>query len=716
MELPPNVALASATSSEQGTAAGLAYASMGIVELPLKTVKRITCMGSGFVGGKKWPIIRFLHVQADPRKGPTSAVIAYKSDVEVTVVDINADRISAWKSTSLPIYEPGLDDIVQAVRAYDHPSQHRDSHKLKAGSENLVPTGHAKLSFSTDVDQAIADADLIFVCVNTPTKTHGIGKGSAADLDFVEAATRSIARVATQDKIVVEKSTVPCRTAQSIREILAANAHPGVRFDVLSNPEFLAEGTAIRDLLNPDRIIIGSMPTPTGYRAAAILAAIYEQWVPRERIITMNLWSSELSKLAANAMLAQRISSVNALSAICEATGADVDEVSYACGLDSRIGPQMLKAGPGFGGSCFQKDIFNIVYLSESLHLYEIADYWRAVINMNEHQKQRFTKRIIACLYNNLAGKKLAVLGFAFKKNTSDTRESPAITLVSNFVAERARVAIYDPRVQEDQIWRELENSGTDAEMMKRNVSVHRTAYEACVAADAVVVMTEWDEFSNKSTGPTTVVKEERKPLGPLNVNIYPSTSVSSQDADHDASRRLSSPKLDGAASFRGPSRRGAGIVIKDPSSGQIKTFTNQRPSSGSSPSQSPGRLSGPVQSPPRGVLSLQSRYANMAADGPLVPPPQFPGEHLTSEGFPTGSETAQVPEKLRATAASSIEGRLQGGAVTASNRLDWARIASSMRKPRFVFDGRNILDHSKLEALGFRVEAIGKRGTIVTE
>ncbi|KAL8760443.1 MAG: hypothetical protein Q9199_000067 [Rusavskia elegans] len=702
MALPPVVAFASANIFERTTAAaGRSNGSIGIVEIPHKRVKRITCMGSGFVGG------------------PTSAVIAYKSDVEVTVVDINADRIAAWKSKSLPIYEPGLDEIVQAVSARVHPSQHHDSHEPNAASDNVAPVRHAKLFFSTDVDQAIADADLIFVCVNTPTKTHGIGKGSAADLDFVEAATRSIARVATQDKIVVEKSTVPCRTAQSIREILAANAHPGVRFDVLSNPEFLAEGTAIRDLLNPDRIIIGSMPTPAGYRAAATLAGIYEQWVPRERIITMNLWSSELSKLAANAMLAQRISSVNALSAICEATGADVDEVSYACGLDSRIGPQMLKAGPGFGGSCFQKDIFNIVYLSESLHLYEIADYWRAVINMNEHQKQRFTKRIIACLYNNLAGKKLAVLGFAFKKNTSDTRESPAITLVSNFVAERARVAIYDPRVQEDQVWRELVNSGSDAEMLKRNVSVCRTAYEACVAADAVVVMTEWDEFSNKSTSGATVRKEERKPLATLNVNNYPSASTSSQDTDHEASRSLSSPQLDGAAGFRVPSRRGTGVVIKDPSNGQIKTFTSQRPTSGSSLPHFPGGGSVSLESPPRQIPSLQSRYVDVPPDGPLVSPYQFPGEYLTSEGFPTGCEVARATS-THSTVASSIERRRQAAEVTqkgaTATRLDWARIASGMRKPRFVFDGRNILDHSKLEALGFRVEAIGKRGTVVSE
>ncbi|KAL8788455.1 MAG: hypothetical protein Q9213_001678 [Squamulea squamosa] len=701
----PQAKLTCGNLLERGeSAAGRTAKNTGIVEIPHQTVKRITCIGSGFVGG------------------PTSAVIAYMSDVDVTVVDINSDRISAWKSASLPIYEPGLDEIVQAVRARVRPSQHFDNHDSNTGADGATSARRAKLFFSTDVDQAIVDADLIFVCVNTPTKSHGIGKGSAADLDFVEAATRNIARVATQDKIVVEKSTVPCRTAQSIREILAANAHPGVRFDVLSNPEFLAEGTAIRDLLNPDRIIIGSMPTSAGQRAAATLVEVYEQWVPRERIITMNLWSSELSKLAANAMLAQRISSVNALSAICEATGADVDEVSYACGLDSRIGSQMLKAGPGFGGSCFQKDIFNIVYLSESLHLYEIADYWRAIINMNEHQKQRFTKRIISCLYNNLAGKKLAVLGFAFKKDTSDTRESPAITLVSNFVAERARVAVYDPRVPEDQVWRELLNNGSDAVMLKRNVSVCRTAYEACMAADAVVVMTEWDEFSNKSVAGITVKREERMPLASLDVNSYSRPYASPQGARHDASRVLSSHKLDGAASFKVPARKGTGVVIKDPSNGEIKTFASQRPSSGSSPMQSPLDFSASFQSTPHQTPRLMSSNVNVniMPHETLISSQQFPGEYLTSAGFPTGDEIAQVTDILHSTAASSTEERLEAAEITSrratNTKLDWARIASGMRKPMFVFDGRNILDHCKLEALGFRVEAIGKRGTIVSE
>ena len=393
-----------------------------------------------------------------------------------------------------------------------------------------------------------------------------------------------------------------------------------MRFNVLSNPEFLAEGTAIRDLLHPDRVIIGSMPTAEGCSAAASLVDVYSQWVPKERIITMNLWSSELCKLAANAMLAQRISSVNALSAICEVTGADVDEVSYACGLDSRIGPQMLKAGPGFGGrsvflivcregeahtqrSCFQKDIFNIVYLSESLNLNEVADYWRVIITMNEHQKDRFTRRIISCLFNNLTNKRIAVLGFAFKKDTSDTRESPAITLVSNFVAEQAHVAIYDPKVTEQQIWRELVDYGGSLEKLKLNVEVTQSAYAACEGADAVVVVTEWDEFSNKTKPDEQAVLSE----------IDPNQSISPKRFDKPREAHLPSP---GKTSFE---NKTGGVTT-------VREFQ----------------------------LAVKSHAAEVG-------------------------------------------------------RLDWARIAQGMRKPRFVFDGRNMLDHQKLEDLGFRVEAIGK-------
>lgn len=281
---------------------------------------------------------------------------------------------------------------------------------------------------------------------------------------------------------------------------LEANGRPGIHFEILSNPEFLAEGTAVSDLLYPDRILIGSLSTPAGSRAAASLADIYASWVPEDRIITMNLWSSELSKLAANALLAQRISSINALSAICEKTGANIDEVAYACGLDSRIGPRMLKAGPGFGGSCFKKDILSLVYISESLHLYEVASYWRSVVTINEYQKDRFAKRIISCFYNTLTRKRIAVLGFAYKKDTGDTRESAAIELVRLLAAEKARVAIYDPAVKEEQIWFELGKDGEPSGAIKENVEVCHSAYEACFAAHAVVILTEWEEFSNKSS------------------------------------------------------------------------------------------------------------------------------------------------------------------------------------------------------------------------
>ncbi|KAK9466233.1 UDP-glucose/GDP-mannose dehydrogenase family, NAD binding domain-containing protein [Lipomyces arxii] len=427
------------------------------IDIPHKKISKICCIGAGYVGG------------------PTCAVIAYRSpDVTVTIVDLNQARIDAWNSDNLPIYEPGLEEVVKAVRG-----------------KNLF--------FTTDVDTSIREADLVFVSVNTPTKKSGVGAGYAADLGWVESATRHIAKVSTSDKIVVEKSTVPCRTAVSMRKILDSNGKPGCKFDILSNPEFLAEGTAIKDLLAPDRVLIGSLDTPAGRSAAASLADVYANWVPRERVITMNLWSSELSKLAANALLAQRISSINALSAICEATGADVDEVSYAVGLDSRIGPKFLKASVGFGGSCFQKDILNLVYLSESLHLPDVAEYWRQVVEMNESQKRRFTQRVISSLFNTLTGKRLAVLGFAFKKDTGDTRESAAITLIKYFRQEQAKIALYDPKVEASQIWYDLAEPGVvdDATAVKKQVTLCESAYEAAKGADAIIICTEWDEFKD---------------------------------------------------------------------------------------------------------------------------------------------------------------------------------------------------------------------------
>lgn len=393
------------------------------------------------------------------------AMIAHKCEAHsVTVVDINEARIAAWNSDNLPIYEPGLDEIVKAARG-------------------------KRLFFSTDVDTAIREADMIFMSVNTPTKTYGVGAGRAADLRYIEKCARKIAEVSEGDKIVVEKSTLPVRTAESIKSILHANAK-GRNFEILSNPEFLAEGTAIADLENPDRVLVGGDPSPEGQAAIQKLVDVYASWVPREKILTTNLWSSELSKLTANAFLAQRISSINAISALCEATGANVDEVAHSIGTDSRIGPKFLKSSVGFGGSCFQKDILNLVYLCEHFGLPEVAAYWNGVIEMNDYQKHRFGRRVISTLYNTVADKKIAVLGFAFKKDTNDTRESAAIYVCGDLLEEQANVAIYDPKVPESQIRDDL-NVSADFSAL----TVCTDAYEACQDAHAVLILTEWDEF-----------------------------------------------------------------------------------------------------------------------------------------------------------------------------------------------------------------------------
>jgi UDPglucose 6-dehydrogenase len=411
---------------------------------------KICCIGAGYVGG------------------PTMAMIAHKApDIRVTVVDMNAERIASWNSDALPIYEPGLEGIVRECRGRN-------------------------LFFSVDVRAAIKESDLIFVAVNTPTKTYGVGAGRAADLRFVESVARTIAEVAESPKIIVEKSTIPVRTAETIKDILAANATTrGLVHAVLSNPEFLAEGTAIADLLNPDRVLIGGERTPAGEAAVRTLVDVYARWVPRERIITTNLWSSELSKLVANAFLAQRISSINAISALCEATGADVDEVANAIGRDSRIGPKFLKASVGFGGSCFRKDILNLVYLCETFGLPEVGAYWDHVVRMNEWQKQRFSARIVKTLFNSVADKRIAVLGFAFKKDTNDTRESAAIAVVRELLAEQAQVVVYDPKVSEAEIRRDLQAAGADV----RRLSIADSAYAAAEGSHAVAVVTEWDEF-----------------------------------------------------------------------------------------------------------------------------------------------------------------------------------------------------------------------------
>ncbi|XP_037070473.1 UDP-glucose 6-dehydrogenase-like [Pollicipes pollicipes] len=417
------------------------------------TVTTIGCIGAGYVGG------------------PTCAVIALKCpDIRVHVVDMNAARVAQWNSDKLPVFEPGLDDIVKECRGRN-------------------------LFFSTDVDAAIEEADLLFISVNTPTKTYGHGKGRAADLKYVESVARNIAKVARGNKIVVEKSTVPVKSAQSIADILKANRTSQNKFQVLSNPEFLAEGTAVRDLLCPDRILIGGEDSADGWRAIQTLCSIYRRWIPAERIITMNTWSSELSKLVANAFLAQRISAINAVSAVCEATGADVSEVARAVGQDGRIGPHFLQASVGFGGSCFQKDILNLVYICESLNLPEVAEFWLNVVSINDYQKQRFAKRIVNCLFNTVAGKRIAILGFAFKKNTGDTRESAAIYVSAHLLEEGARLTVYDPKVDPDQVIRDLRHVTGQPEAVRDQVEVCADPYEAARGAHALVICTEWDVF-----------------------------------------------------------------------------------------------------------------------------------------------------------------------------------------------------------------------------
>ena len=422
-------------------------------------ISSICCLGAGYVGG------------------PTMAMIAAKCpDIQVTVCDMNQARIEAWNSDELPVYEPGLQEVVESARGRN-------------------------LHFTTDIKPAISAADLIFVCVGTPTKSYGIGAGRAADLRYIESAARVIAEVSQGNKIIVEKSTIPVKTATAIQAILAANSASSATFQVLSNPEFLAEGTAVADMENPDRILIGGEQTPEGLAALEALVSVYANWVPRERIITTNLWSSELSKLVANAFLAQRISSINSISALCEATGADVDEVARAIGSDSRIGPKFLKASVGFGGSCFQKDILNLVYLCESFNLPEAAAYWRSVVTMNDWQKSRFVEKIVRSLFNTVSGKRIAVLGFAFKKDTNDTRESAAIHIVRDLVAENAHVVIYDPRVPVETIHRDLLEVGVPQDIINFNIEIASDPYTAVKDAHALATLTEWDEFRTLDLG-----------------------------------------------------------------------------------------------------------------------------------------------------------------------------------------------------------------------
>lgn len=402
------------------------------------------------------------------------AVIAAKAPrVKVTVVDLSVAQIAAWNSDVMPIYEPGLDDLVKSVRG-----------------KNLF--------FSTNIDDAIREADIIFVSVNTPTKTSGIGAGRAANIKNCELCARKIAEVAQSDKIVVEKSTVPVRTAESIKRVLAsASTH---KFQVLSNPEFLAEGTAVQDLIFPSRVLIGGDQTPEGLQAIATLVSVYANWVEESRIITTNLWSSELSKLVANAFLAQRVSSINSITALCDKTDADVDEISRAIGSDVRIGNKFLKASVGYGGSCFQKDILNLVYICETFGLQECADYWHQVVLMNDYQKKRFAQKMVESMFNTVTGKKIAIFGFAFKKDTGDTRESAAVYVMKELLEERAMLSVYDPKVTRTQMFEEFKYSCAltheSFPELDKHIVTAESAIESARGAHAIAIMTEWDEFT----------------------------------------------------------------------------------------------------------------------------------------------------------------------------------------------------------------------------
>jgi len=405
----------------------------------------ILCIGAGYVGG------------------PTMAVIAkHCPQHRVVVVDIDKEKIAAWQSDRLPIYEPGLKEVVFSTRG-----------------KNLF--------FSTEIERNIAEADIVFVSVNTPTKTFGRGAGKAADLQYWEKTARQILENSTSSKIVVEKSTLPVRTAEAMERILNSN-HRGLFFDVVSNPEFLAEGTAIQNMEHPDRVLVGGRETTSGQRAVQAIVDIYAQWVPRDRILKTNLWSSELSKLAANAFLAQRVSSINAIANLCEQTGADVSEVADAIGSDSRIGPRFLRAGVGFGGSCFKKDILNLVYLCEHYGLYEVAAYWEQVVKMNEYQQDNFVSKMIAAMFNTVAGKRIAILGAAFKANTSDTRESPALTVCRSLLEERAQVIITDPYA--------LDSARAALSDVCEQVVFEPDPYRATRDVHAIAVITEWSQYA----------------------------------------------------------------------------------------------------------------------------------------------------------------------------------------------------------------------------
>ncbi|KAF4447745.1 UDPglucose 6-dehydrogenase [Fusarium austroafricanum] len=600
--------------------------SNGTQEAPIE-VRKICCVGAGYVGG------------------PTAAVVAFQNpNIQVTVVDRDTTRIRRWNSRHPPIYEPGLHDIVRIARdggrptkVSNEPTTDSEGSSAEEG-EIAVAERKPNLFFSTDIAKHIGEADIVLVAVNTPTKYRGVGAGSATDMTAFEAVTGVVAQYAREGAIIVEKSTVPCRTAQLVADTL--NMHrPGVHFEILSNPEFLAAGTAVNDLLYPDRILIGSAPTPSGKRAAEALVKVYNAWIPRERILTTNVWSSELAKLVANSMLAQRISSINSISAVCEQTGADVDEVARAVGVDPRIGNKFLMAGIGFGGSCFKKDVLNLVYLAETMGLPEVAEYWRQVVKMNEYARDRFSNRVIKCLNNTLVGKKVTILGFAFKKNTSDTREAPALEMIKTLLEERPReVAVFDPCCNPLVIKAEIkELLGPLAE--GHNITVHGNAYDACESSTAIIIATEFDEFRNQPPPPPA-----------------PTPAVQSKTIG-----RKPNPKAD------------------------PRPFENAAPSANE-------------------LLALHKHLVQRPDVQSEDPLDRFNVEPSCEDDCPDCIQERESKESGFATGMGSSE------EYKAKERVDWVRISQSMAKPRWVFDGRGVIDSREMVKLGVRVESVGRQ------
>ncbi|KAK0766372.1 hypothetical protein N5P37_000093 [Trichoderma harzianum] len=588
-------------------------------------IRNICCVGAGYVGG------------------PTAAVIAFQNPhIKVTVVDRDVTRIRRWNSRHPPIYEPGLHDIVRIARdggrETDISGQSSEGIASEKG-ETKVARREGNLFFSTDVAGHIAEADIVLVAVNTPTKERGVGAGSATDMTAFEAVTGFVAQYAREGAIIVEKSTVPCRTAQLVADTLAMH-RPGVHFEILSNPEFLAAGTAVNDLLYPDRILIGSAPTPSGKRAAEALLEVYAAWVPRERILTTNVWSSELAKLVANSMLAQRISSINSISAVCEQTGADVDEVARAIGVDPRIGNKFLMAGIGFGGSCFKKDVLNLVYLADTMGLPEVGEYWRQVVKMNEYARDRFTNRVIKCLNNTLVGKKVTILGYAFKKNTSDTREAPALEMIKTLLEERPReIAVFDPCCNPFVVKNEIK--ALLGPEITASVHVYGNAYDACKDSTAVVIATEFDEFRNQPipvAAPKPVDQPEPKMLG-----------------------RKPNPKAD------------------------------PRPFKESAPTEND-------------LLALHKHLVQRDGQTSEDPLDRFNVEPDCDESCPDCIQAKESKETGFATGMGSAE------EYKPKERLDWVRIAETMAKPRWVFDGRGVIDSREMVKLGVRVESVGRQ------